>query len=145
MLLIGQRIQMEQQSLLGGNDMQRIIKFRVWDKERKGFLHQIDIDSDIIYVDTRWYIHGGNALDDNYIMQQYTGMKDKGGTEIYEGDILSEKQWNGREIFGEVKWVSKIDGYDWSGWYSYPVSLPRHSGTECVVIGNIFENPELLK
>ncbi len=113
--------------------MQRELKFRVWDSMYLNWKNPED------------YTYTELFLDDKYIVQQFTGMLDKNGKEIYEGDILSEKQWNGIEIFGEVKWVSKVDGYDWSGWYSYPVSLPRLTSTDCVVVGNIFENLELLK
>jgi uncharacterized phage protein (TIGR01671 family) len=120
----------------------RVIKFRVWDKERKGFLHQIDIDSDIIYVDTRWYIHGGHALDDNYVMQQYTGMRDKGGTEIYEGDIVKGlfkdtdyNHWD--EIKASVVYCDRFAGFS--------VGCENWVKQTIEVIGNIFENPELLK
>jgi uncharacterized phage protein (TIGR01671 family) len=113
--------------------MQRFIKFRICDSMYLNWKKPED------------YTYTELFLDDKYIVQQYTGMRDKGGTEIYEGDILSEKQWNGNEIIGQVKWVSRIDGHDWSGWDSYPVSLPWCTNTDCVVVGNIFENPELLK
>jgi uncharacterized phage protein (TIGR01671 family) len=113
--------------------MKREIKFRVWDSV---YLNWKNLED---------YTYTELFLDDKYIVQQYTGMKDKNGVEIYEGDILSEKKWNGTEIFGEVKWISVIDGYNSSGWDSYPVSLPRPTSTDCVVVGNIFENPELLK
>lgn len=116
----------------------REIKFRVWDKERKGFLHQIDIDNDIIYVDTKWYIHGGNALDDNYVMQQYTGLKDKGGTEIYEGDIIRGMMDFGPAGFHErsvvVKWDNE-EGYQWNYFDLNSIKVE----------GNMFDNPELLE
>jgi len=124
--------------------MKREFKFRVWDKERKGFLHQIDIDSDIIYVDTRWYIHGGHALDDNYVMQQYTGMRDKGGTEIYEGDIIKYPipvGWSTNSLHREnyrVDEVKFITG-------CFIPDIWRTVVDDCEVIGNVFENSELLK
>jgi uncharacterized phage protein (TIGR01671 family) len=135
------------------NTQNRIFKFRVWDHNLKKFIENFNADPHISCWNGTVYCYerqkeGGDVLVSgirNITVQQYTGMKDKNGKEIYEGDILSEKQWNGNEIFGEVKWVSKIDGYDWSGWYSYPVSLPRITSTDCVVVGNIFENPKLLK
>jgi uncharacterized phage protein (TIGR01671 family) len=118
--------------------MQRVIKFRVWDKERKGFLHQIDIDSDIIYADTKWYIHGGHALDDNYVMQQYTGMRDKGGTEIYEGDVIRGLMDFGPAGFHERSAIVHWDiekGYQWNYWKLFSIKIE----------GNMFENPELLE
>jgi uncharacterized phage protein (TIGR01671 family) len=120
----------------------RVIKFRVWDKERKGFLHQIDIDSDIIYVDTRWYIHGGHALDDNYVMQQYTGIKDENGKEIYEGDIIFCKAYYGIENrVGIVDYFASSFIVDWRN----QIDDPLDEIPDIMVIGNIFENPELLK
>jgi uncharacterized phage protein (TIGR01671 family) len=122
--------------------MQRVIKFRVWDKERKSFLHQIDIDSDIIYADTKWYIHGGNALDDNYVMQQYTGMKDKNSKEIYEGDIIKYPipvGWTTNSLHREdhrVDEVKFITG-------CFIPDIWRTVVDDCEVIGNVFEKEKI--
>ncbi len=68
---------------------------------------------------------------------QYTGLKDKNGKEIYEGDVLS-----GRYIV-EYKndcFVVQEHTNDWSS-----VHYVLHHNPEMEVIGNIYENPELLK
>ncbi len=110
--------------------MNRPIKFRVWDFTIKRF------DTQIYQVGEQF----GHPSSCDWIAQQYTGLNDKNGKEIYEGDIIHLK-------FGElnanlvVKW-DKYMGlkYHNGGWTSMV-----HVDTHGEVIGNIFENPELLK
>ena len=79
-------------------------------------------------------------LNDEIALLQYTGFKDKNGKEIYEGYIVREKY--GVEIPMVVTW-------DDAGFRT----LGKHNGEQyvgyvkdsCEVIGNIYENPELLK
>lgn len=70
---------------------------------------------------------------------QYTGLKDKNGVEIYEGDILRE---NGQWLF-EVKWQDKWGKFDLKSikHFQYP---EWNRGIEMEIIGNIHQNPELL-
>lgn len=87
-----------------------------------------------------------NYLDDpESILMQYTGLKDKNGKEIYEGDILKMPSFN-PEL--------NIVRFDRGGFYLEPITgIESHfwsdikyaedDGSE--VIGNIYENPELLK
>ena len=103
----------------------RKLKFRAWAKERKEFVY-FDINKG-----TPWNIN------EKYIMQ-YTGLEDGNNKEIYEGDILESS--NGGNSFKEkVHWdidQFRVGNYE-------PDGLSYFS-KNCKVIGNIYENPELL-
>jgi hypothetical protein len=114
--------------------MNRLIKFRVWDKrETKGMSTQ-----NMLYDAQLHHLWQDFVDYPGYELMQYTGLTDKNGKEIYEGDIIHLK-------FGElnanlvVKW-DKYMGlkYHNGGWTSLV-----HVDTHGEVIGNIFENPEL--
>jgi uncharacterized phage protein (TIGR01671 family) len=131
------------------------IKFRAWDDELKVMHYGIGVTSlsVLIFEDVgnkmkvpQIIAEIGIERDEIYVMQ-YTGLHDKNGKEIYEGDIISWK--HGRS---EVKWVerkssetyghgdygvSSTVGFVFDGYYGQP--------EESEVIGNIYENPELLK
>lgn len=68
-------------------------------------------------------------------VMQFTGLLDKNKREIYESDVV--KDLDG--CISPVKWFNTFDGYDWNGFHC---DFELWSGVE--VIGNIYENPELL-
>ena len=91
---------------------------------------------------------------------QYTGLKDKNGKEIYEGDILRYKPYlnlgyEDKYDIGVVVWGETGDSDEYAYGHHYEwivnddsladIADGAYEGFECEVIGNIFENPELLE
>lgn len=85
-------------------------------------------------------------------LMQFTGLTDKNGREIYEGDILDKTDWcNGtlKKKAGSIKFDHLVD----SDGYNAEIYLCWTAGNssladvhnEAIIIGNIYENPELLK
>ena len=107
--------------------MSREIKFRFWN-------HIVGRMSEVYTLEQ---LHKEKVTWTNIIELQYTGLKDKNGVEIYEGDIVGfEVIKNFKETIGfnfEIVW-----DYENAGWIQFS---PKN---KIVVIGNIYENPEIL-
>ena len=118
----------------------RTIKFRIYNKKTKSY---IDIHSSAIMIDEL------NNLNDNLIVEQFTGLHDKNGKEIYEGDIVSYKRnvgnWTGKSLttIHEIIFTEEINAFVMKDNSSY-IKLRKHWGYEYEVIGKIHENAELL-
>lgn len=114
--------------------MDREIKFRAWDKLR----NEMQFFDDLYWFEENFVSY---VPDSRYILMQFTGMRDKNGAEIYEGDILKVIGWRGSNGRVEVKW-GRVDASDDAG--SNMVGFPCFDEYgEPEIIGNIFENPEL--
>ena len=109
--------------------MNREIKFRAWDDTLKIMLEPIDLSQNPKYWE--W------SLDYERQLMQYTGLKDKNGKEIYEGDIILTGCCKHLVVcFHKGRFVA-----------SYNTDInPICGGVDetDMVIGNIYENPELL-
>ncbi|WP_242298655.1 YopX family protein [Bacillus cereus group sp. BfR-BA-01424] len=108
----------------------REIKFRAWDKEFKQFS---DTALNYKIADINYYT--------DYEWMQYTGLKDKNGKEIYEGDIVEYDGW-----FYIIKWDEEEAGFymhDKNNFEDDHLRMIDISVGE--VMGNIYENENLIK
>ena len=116
----------------------RIIKFRAWHEKLERMIFagfSIGVGGG-----TLWKDESGKSWGDLELLQ-YTGLKDKNGKEIYEGDIVRLDHWSPKEYiveFNRGAFCFKHNKDDAS--YNDCKYLEK-----CEVIGNIHENPELLK
>jgi len=121
----------------------REIKFRAWNKYPNGDKEAKPV---MCFNAQNWAGFGELCKsDNNLILMQYTGLKDKEGTEIYEGDVV---RYNGNNWSIVYMHPSK-DGKSSAGYYVVCGETTFYCFCETMknikVIGNIYQNPELLK
>nr|DAT38625.1 MAG TPA: YopX protein [Caudoviricetes sp.] len=136
----------------------REIKFRVWNTLLKKYLPDNSVcilpDGDMVLYNLlsmlNVYKNPSDILEGEDIIERWTGLKDKNGKDIYEGDICSFTSKTGKHI-GVVEWLDNLAGfglrmvknnfrYTFSGLDTMGVNLDTLK-----VIGNIHENPELVE
>ena len=121
------------------------IKFRAWYEEEKEMQSVIDIYFNKNKGDIESFVTKGKKATyhtdvHTHKLMQYTGLKDKNGVEIYEGDILSG--WIGSHWHsGEDKFEEVVKYDEKTASYNFAAIEVRYGDLE--VIGNIYENKQL--
>ena len=141
----------------------REIKFRAWDKKLEKMCF-----TNIGYEDFSYHIawfpsqktnypalyRNSCLVETGYEIMQYTGLKDKNKVEIYGRDIVHAGAWGTAGYYDDDDYIVDFDKGAFRGFRSeyyknkkmrWPMSLPLYKLENLEVIGNIYENPELLK
>ena len=135
----------------------RNINFRVWDNEQQEYLHTdiLHIKNDgTLFVSKKgenpWSaLLSGECDSERFVIEQYTGLKGKNGTKIYEGDIVKYSDGYS-DCIGKVYYDCDSACFNVSGFYNgsqdYPtLAFSEYGNATMEVIGNIHENYELLR
>src|SRR5699024_80311 len=141
----------------------REIKFRGWERELQTMVYDTELGGWIFEYNgnpVRAVNQTINEEDYFYDLMQYTGLKDKNGAEIYEGDILRRGDFPNEKPEFIVRFGQFTDSPDYYhevdclGWYVERVGENDKYNTSLVyvidmldgiVCGNIYENPKLLE
>lgn len=136
----------------------RTIKFRAWSLKNKKFYH-LDKDNSVFVLDGYywgwqlgksgydWFVDGANSHEGD-TLQQFTGLNDKNGHEIYEGDLLAYSSSTLPNYY-EVIWNAQAAKFNTKVHLKHDKMLavrpcPVDKLQYLEIVGNIFENPELL-
>ena len=133
--------------------MNNRFKFRVWDKLAKRMIYPHNDNQQHFIIDLNGQFHNlqNGSGGDDYVIQQYTGLNDNNDDPIYEGDILMYKSGSipTTGVIGQVLYEADEGGYifQWErkGPNQHHINLNCDVAFESVIVGNILENPELLK
>lgn len=124
----------------------REIKFRAWDKEQKEWVKYSITDNIPIFCHntSRWRT---DKAGERFVLSQYTGLKDKNNREIYEGDVI--------KAISFARWIGVVEYSDENSAFIFDDLDKKYRGDSIVfmsqfdqgfkILGNIYENPELLK
>lgn len=126
----------------------REIKFRAWDKEEEKMVPAIHIfinGTGVVWENQREGFEGTDDLNstNKWEIMQFTGLEDVLGNDLYEGDICRDEDGLGVIYWDKDCWMYGFVLFDSS--YKSDGYMLREMADDCEVIGNIYENPELLE
>src|SRR5687768_1722567 len=136
--------------------MNEEIKFRAWIAKMETMSDEVTIRHDGTFVAVVGGVNGYSTSDGGILMQ-YTGLKDKNGEEIYQGDILKigdeaalyDVKWRCGAFFVERKLHPQLGDGDYGWAFSVMCDCEEfdgdHTMMETTVVGNVHENPDLFK
>lgn len=128
----------------------REIKFRAWDGSR--YIYFDNHQYDLVYNDIsgwnvkpnipnfqgEWVSGQSQSKTPDFVLEQFTGLHDKNGKEIYEGDVVDWLGDKGVVVFHLTRWAIRIKSL------RFPQSFHQWSLKHMEVIGTVHENQELL-
>ena len=123
--------------------MSREIKFRIWYRTKKEMSLPDWLDENGNVYRDEGYAAPNYMKKETYELMQYTGIKDKNRVEIYEGDIVKRLD----TTIGKVTWECdyKALGFHLNSDGKLMDVINPYSSWSLEVIGNIYENPDLMK
>lgn len=136
----------------------REIKFRAWDKDSEKmllaenilkicFLGKNPTPNMIVYSDKKIseYEEIDKKYCHNFELMMYTGVNDCKNKEIYEGDIFVHNNQKFEVIYDDTRFIGVDGDRSGKGYCCYVDSHYKDGSSSIEVIGNIYENPELLE
>ncbi|MFQ3902741.1 YopX family protein [Staphylococcus sp. 50Mo3-1] len=132
-----------------------MIKFRAWDKFYECMITPAGIDlenGEVAHIIEQLPGETTKSSITYYELMQSTGLKDKNGVEIYEGDVI-DKGYHNFSIKNRIGYVEfnkggDSDGWahgDWLGWITNNNDSLLDVHEHCTVLGNLYEHPHLIK
>ena len=133
--------------------MNREIKFRMWNnvesnKAMSKMFYSIDevmecLKQQILF-DNKGKLGYDHVSDGNAFMQ-YAGLKDKNGKEIYEGDIITDSGRDNEGNLNVCEWLNDDAKFVFVSPFDGKILKENSFATDETILGNLYENPELLK